>query len=428
MNEQYGILGLKKNAVDFVLRAENELSGIFRNIEEIEYHNQIKILNAFQKEKVGQRHFSPTTGYGYDDIGRDTLDRVFARSVDAEDALVRAQITSGTHALYIALSGLLSPGDTLLSVTGKPYDTMQKAIGLSGNERNSLKSIGVKYKEIDFDRNGNLDMPKIIKGISPKVKIVYVQRSRGYAWRKALSINEIGELCGLVHAEDPGIIIVVDNCYGEFTENIEPAGIGADIIAGSLIKNPGGGLAPTGGYIAGKSKLIDMIANRLNVPGIGRETGSYAASYAPFYQGLFLAPHTTAQSLKTAVLFAKVFENAGLQTLPSSDAPRSDIIQSLRFKNENSLTAFCRSIQRAAAVDSFVVPEAWDMPGYSHKVIMAAGTFVQGSSIELSADAPIKEPYTAYIQGSLTYAHGRIGAMLAVNDLIKSGEVKPDNI
>jgi cystathionine beta-lyase family protein involved in aluminum resistance len=282
--------------------------------------------------------------------------------------------------------------------------------------------LGIGYKQIELGETGGPDTEKIAEALKPGVRVVYAQRSRGYAWRKALSVKELRDLCDAVHSARPDAVVVVDNCYGEFTDIVEPTGVGADVIVGSLIKNPGGGLAPAGAYIAGKSECIERIADRMYAPGIGREVGSYASSYAPFYQGLFMAPHTTAQSLKTAVLFAKIFEKAGLDTMPASDAARSDIIQALRFKKESSLTAFCRSIQRAAPVDSFVVPEPWDMPGYSHKVIMAAGTFVQGASIELSADAPIREPFTAYIQGSLTYAHGRIGAMLAVNDLIINGE------
>ncbi|HWR22480.1 MAG TPA: methionine gamma-lyase family protein [Feifaniaceae bacterium] len=410
-----------EKAVSAVWKAESELAGVFHKIDAIEAHNQWKVLQAFQLEGVAQRHFSPTTGYGYDDIGRDTLERVFARSFGAEDALVRPQIVNGTHALYLMLSGVLRSGDTLLCVTGKPYDTLEQAIG--GEEGfGSLQEYGIKYREVPLSEDA-IDIPRVLSVLmeDKSVRMVYAQRSRGYAWREAVSVDAFAEVFQAVKRCRPDVIIAVDNCYGEFAGTREPAQIGADLMAGSLIKNPGGGLAPTGGYIAGKRELVERIGHRLTVPGMGREVGSYAGSYLPFYQGLFLAPHVTAQALKSAALFARTFENAGMVTMPKSDAERSDIIQSLRLPTKEALIAFCQSIQKAAPIDSSAAPEPWDMPGYSHQVIMAAGTFIQGASIELSADAPIREPYVAYIQGALTYAHGRLGAMLALDALQKSG-------
>lgn len=416
------LLGISARAYDYVKGCEKELSEIFAGIDTIEAAGQARVLAAFQHEGVALRHFAPTTGYGYDDIGRDGLDRVFAEAMEAEDALVRPQITSGTHAIFIALSGLLEPGDTMLSLTGKPYDTLEKAIGLEGNEYNSLARMGVKYAQVDLV-DGHIDLDGAKKALFPEVKVVYFQRSRGYSWRNALTPEEMLPAFELARSIAPNAFIVVDNCYGGFTRCHEPTYYGADIIIGSLIKNLGGGIAPTGGYIAGTKRAIERIEMKLTVPGMGREVGSYAGSYAPFYQGLFMAPHVTAQAVKSAVLFARVFEKAGMVSMPSSTDPRSDIVQSLRFKSADALISFCRSIQKAAPVDSFVQPEPWDMPGYTSKVIMAAGAFVQGSSIELSADAPIVEPYTAYVQGGLTYAHGRIGVMYALDDLINIGEI-----
>ena len=415
------LLGVSQAACAYVLEAEEALSALFARVEAVEMANQAKVLAAFQQERIAQRHFAPTTGYGYDDTGRDALDRVFAHALDAEDALVRAQITTGTHAIFLALSGLLEPGDTMLSVTGKPYDTLDRAIGISGDEPGSLKRLGVQFKQVPL-KEDRIDMDAVLGQIDGTVKVLYIQRSRGYAWRNALLPGDMP--FEQLHRAAPHAAIVVDNCYGEFTGTQEPCAFGADVQIGSLIKNPGGGIAPTGGYIAGKKAFIARIEHKLTVPGQGREVGSYAGGYLPFYQGLFLAPHTTAQSIKTAILFAKVFENAGLVTLPRSGDVRSDIVQALRFDSEEALCAFCRSIQRAAPVDSFVVPEPWEMPGYSDKVIMAAGAFIEGSSIELSADAPIVVPYTAYVQGGLTYSHGRIGVLYAVDELMRLGYIR----
>ena len=416
------LLGISDRAYSYVRQCESELADVFAKIDDVEAAGQARVLAAFQQEGIALRHFAPTTGYGYDDIGRDALDRVFAASLEAEDALVRPQITSGTHAIFTALSGLLEPGDTMLSLTGAPYDTLEKAIGISGNEYNSLARMGVKYAQVDL-LNGSIDLESAEKALFPEVKLVYFQRSRGYSWRNALTPEEMQPAFELVRSKAPNAFIVVDNCYGGFTRMHEPTYYGADVIIGSLIKNLGGGIAPTGGYIAGTRRAIERIEMKLTVPGMGREVGSYAGSYAPFYQGLFMAPHITAQAVKSAVLFARVFEKAGMTSMPSSTDERSDIVQSLRFNSAEALISFCRSIQKAAPVDSFVQPEPWDMPGYTSQVIMAAGAFVQGSSIELSADAPIVEPYTAYVQGGLTFAHGRIGVMYALDDLLKAGEI-----
>ncbi len=414
---------LNSQAVQLVLQAEEQLGDVFHKLEKIAFANQCKVLQAFQREGIAQRHFASTTGYGYDDIGRDALDRVFAYALDAQDALVRPQFVNGTHALFCALAGMLRPGESMLAITGKPYDTLEEAIGITGNAPASLKERGISYREVPL--NGDqIDIQGVLAALDdPNIRVAYAQRSRGYAWRNAISLEALSQVFSAIHKKRPDVAILVDNCYGEFCQAQEPTAIGADLIMGSLIKNPGGGLAPTGGYIAGKREAVERVQHILTVPGMGREVGSYASSYAPFFQGLFLAPHITLQSLKSAALFAKIFELVGMTTLPCSHDDRSDIIQSVQFKTKEALISFCQSIQKAAPVDSFVMPEPWDMPGYSHQVIMAAGAFVQGASIELSADGPIREPYTAYIQGALTYAHGKIGAMFALDGLIKSGEI-----
>lgn len=418
----FAALGISHSSYQKVMQAENELSEIFHEIDSIEAANQAKVLAAFWQERIAQHHFAPTSGYGYNDLGRDALDRVFAHVFDCEDALVRPQFASGTHALYCVISGLLLPGDTLLSITSSPYDTVRQAIGISGNAEGTLIDFGIKYKQVDLTPEGKLDLPAILAALDSSVKVVYLQRSRGYSWRKALSVEDMCDAFSSIHKHAPDAYILVDNCYGEFTELYEPTHAGADVLAGSLIKNPGGGLAPTGGYIVGRQECIEKIANRFTAPGIGKEVGSYSDSYRPYFQGLFLAPHVTAQSLKTAALFSKMLEDFGLETLPLSTEKRCDIIQSVRFKNAESLIAFCRSIQKASPVDSYVSPEPWDMPGYDHQVIMAAGTFVHGASIELSADGPMSEPYTAYFQGALTLSHGRIACMMALDALTGHSE------
>lgn len=412
-------------AAALVAQAQADLAQVCARIDALEQENQARVLRAFQQERVAARHFAPTTGYGYDDVGRDTLDKVFALAMGCEDALVRPQFASGTHAIYTALAALLLPGDTLLCATGTPYDTLEQALGLRGGAQGSLADYGVQYRQIELTPEGEVDheaLGQALGRFGPAV--VYFQRSRGYAWRQSLCVAQLEQAFSLVRQAAPQALIVVDNCYGEFCEEREPTQVGADLLAGSLIKNPGGGLAPCGGYVAGRHGLVERTANRLIAPGIGREVGSYAASYLPFYQGLFLAPHVTAQSLKSAALFARVFELLGLTTLPGSQDHRTDIIQAVRFSSREALLLFCQSIQAAAPVDSFVTPEPWDMPGYAHQVVMAAGTFVQGASIELTADAPMTEPYTAYLQGALTYAHGKLAAQAAVAALARAATVR----
>ncbi len=415
------MMEISDRARELVWSAERYLTDVFRRVDAVEMVNQQRVLEAFWQERVSARHFTPTTGYGYDDIGRDTLDRVFAHALMAEKALVRPQFVNGTHAIFTALAGLLEPGDTILSITGEPYDTLLEAIGVRGNAPNSLKRMGVSFLSVLLTEQVRIDFDAIRRIEPQSIKIVYAQRSRGYAWREALTMAQMKEAFDFVREQFPNAVILVDNCYGEFVEATEPTAQGADVIAGSLIKNPGGGLAPTGGYIAGREDLIDRIAQRMTVPGMGAEVGSYAGDYRLFYQGLFLAPHVTAQCVKGAALFARVFEQMHLLTMPLYDAMRSDIIQAVQFPDAESLVAFCRSIQKAAPVDSFVSPEPWDMPGYEDQVVMAAGAFVQGATTELSADGPIRAPYTAYLQGALTYSHARIACMLACDELIRQG-------
>ena len=419
-NEYYENLGITKKAYDTVTELEKELSDVFARIESIESQNEAKVLGAFLKNRIAAHHFNPSTGYGYDDVGRDGLDRVFADCFGAEAAVVSPLLISGTHAIYCVLAGILLPGDTLLAVSGQPYDTLVEAIGIEGDSEGSLREFGINYEKVDLLPNGDFDIDAIEAAASRlKPKLVHIQRSRGYAWREAILPRKMGEVFAKIKTLSPDTVIAVDNCYGEFTCAEEPLAYGADIIVGSLIKNPGGGLAPTGGYFAGKKAIVDRIANRLTVPGIGREAGSYFGSYLPFYQGLFSAPHVVAQSLKTSALFAKVFETLGLPTMPSSTAERSDIVQALRFNTKEELIDFCRCIQAVSPVDGYVAPEPYAMPGYRSEVIMAAGAFIQGSSIELSADAPIVEPYTGYVQGALNYAHGRLAVMKVLSVLTK---------
>jgi cystathionine beta-lyase family protein involved in aluminum resistance len=422
MDEGEGLMiEITDRARELVWNAEQFLMDVFRRADAVEMVNQQRVLEAFWAERVSARHFTPTTGYGYDDIGRDTLDRVFARALQAEKALVRPQLVNGTHAIFTALAGLAEPGDAILSITGEPYDTLLEAIGTRGDAPNSLKRMGVSFRSVALKENGEIDLEEIQNIVEKNVRVIFAQRSRGYAWREAVTMAQLKSAFAIAKERFPNAVILVDNCYGEFVETTEPTAQGADLIAGSLIKNPGGGLAPTGGYVAGKAGWIDRVAQRLTVPGMGAEVGSYAGDYRPFYQGLFLAPHVTAQCVKGAALFARVFERLNLLTMPRCDAFRSDIIQAVQFPDADSLIAFCRAIQKAAPVDSFVSPEPWDMPGYEDRVIMAAGAFVQGATTELSADGPIRAPYTAYLQGSLTYAHARIAAMIACGELIKQG-------
>lgn len=405
---------------ELIIKAEKKIKPRFELVDNLMYANQKRVLKAFQNNNVSARHFTPTNGYGYDDIGRDTLDLVFAEAFYCESALVRPQIVNGSHAIYLALSGLSKPNDIILSVTGEPYDTLQSAIGYGSDTPNSLKEWGVDFLSVPLCENGEINHDLVLKRLDePRVSIVYLQRSRGYSWRLAVSIEQMRECFKIIRSKRPDVKIIVDNCYGEFTETDEPTSVGADVIAGSLIKNPGGGLAPTGGYIAGNRACIERISHRLTVPGMGREVGSYACSYQPFYQGLFMAPHTTGQCLKTAILFSAVLEELGFETMPKYNDHRSDIIQAVKLYTPEAMQSFCRAIQKVAPIDSFAIPEAWDMPGYSDQIIMAAGSFVQGATTELSADGPMRPPYIVYMQGGLTYEHGKLAALEVALNLTK---------
>ena len=405
-----------------IQRAEEDCQTAFARVDAIERVNTRRVVRAFQEYRVGARHFAPTTGYGYDDIGRDTLSKLFSFVFETEDALVRPQIASGTHALALCLYGVLRPGDEMLAAAGKPYDTLEEVIGIAGKPGSgSLRDFGVGYREVGLRPDGEIDIEGVLGQLAPSVKLVLIQRSRGYDWRPSLSVAQIDAAIEAIHRLRSDVCVMVDNCYGEFTDQHEPR---ADLLAGSLIKNPGGGLAPTGGYVAGKRAFVEKVACRLTSPGIGAEVGSYAGSYQPFYQGLFLAPHTVAQAVKSAILAARVFEQLGFAVNPAWDAPRNDIIEAIRFHDAEKLIAFCQAIQMCSPVDAEAVPEPWAMPGYQDPVIMAAGTFVSGASIELSADAPIRAPYIGYLQGALTYAHGRLGVEGAVALMVERGLLK----
>ncbi len=401
-------------------QAERDCAAVFARIDETAQINTERVLAAFQRNRVSDTMFAGTTGYGYDDLGRDTLDRIYAEVFGAEDAIVRVQFVNGTHALAAALFGMLRPGDTLVSAVGAPYDTLQTAIGITGNAPGSLREFGVSYRQVDPTSDGLPDLPAIAAA-SRGAKAVLIQRSRGYSTRASLTCPMLRDVIRAVRSGAPDAYIMVDNCYGEFVETTEPTALGADLIAGSLIKNPGGGLAVTGGYIAGRRALVEAAAARLTSPGIGRECGATMGQNRLLYQGFFLAPHATAQALKTAVFCARVMELLGYATTPAYDAPRADIVQMIEFGEPEALEGFCRGIQSGAPVDSFVTPVPWDMPGYAEQVIMAAGAFVQGASIELSADGPMRPPYAAYLQGGLTYESGRLGVLLAVEQ-IRKGE------
>lgn len=394
---------------------ERDAANAFARIDKIAQENSQRVLAAFQKHRVSDTMFAGTTGYGYDDVGRDTLERIYADTFGAEDALVRLQFVNGTHTIACALFGALRPGDTLLSITGAPYDTLQSTIGITGDYPGSLRDFGVKYREIALAPDGTVDLPAVraVLEEDKSIRVVSLQRSRGYSTRAALSVETIGTVCRAVRGMREDVCILVDNCYGEFVETIEPCAVGADLIAGSLIKNPGGGLAPCGGYIAGRHDYVERAAMRLTAPGIGRECGATLGNNRLLYQGFFNAPHTTAQALKTAVFCAGLLERLGYAVSPRFEEARYDIIQTIALENEENVRRFCRGIQMGAPVDSFVTPEPWDMPGYDCKVIMAAGAFIQGASIELSADAPMREPYLVYLQGGLTYESGRAGILCA---------------
>ena len=409
---------IRPDVFELAAQAEAELSEQFKRIDRIAMANTLKVMAAFQDNKVSDSCFAGTSGYGYDDIGREVLDNVYAQVFKTEAALVRIGFVNGTHALSAALFALLKPGDTLLSVTGLPYDTLRNAIGIEGDCHGSLKFYGINYKQVDL-KDGEPDIEAIkLAAVDPSVTAVLIQRSRGYENRKALSAEEVGEICRAVKSVAPHVNVMVDNCYGEFTGEHEPTEYGVDLMAGSLIKNPGGGLAPTGGYIVGKKELVENAAMRLTTPGIGGECGATLGNNRLMFQGFFMAPHIVAQAIKTVTFCAAMMKKIGFESSPSPEEARNDIIQMVTLKNPENMKKFCRGIQAGAPVDSYVTPEPWQMPGYNVPVIMAAGAFVQGASIELSADGPMREPYTLYVQGGITYESGKLGVMMAVNEML----------
>ncbi len=414
------ISDIRPEVYDMARRAQERIKHRFDAIDAVAEVNTRRVMEAFQDNKVAEACFAGTTGYGYDDLGRETLDKIYAQIFGTEAALVRIGFVNGTHALTAAMFAMVKPGDTILAATGMPYDTLRTAIGINGVEHGSLKFYGIDYAQVDMTAGGEPDYEAIAKAAAdPKVTAVMVQRSRGYDDRKSLSVEEIGRICRCVKDANPKAKIMVDNCYGEFTDTLEPSHVGADIIAGSLIKNPGGGLAPTGGYIAGTKELVDRAAMRLTTPGIGGECGSTLGNNRLLFQGLFMAPHVVAQALKTAVFCSAMMEELGLESSPGVDEKRGDIIQMVKLGSPENMKRFCLGIQAGAPVDSYVTPEPWPMPGYDCPVIMAAGSFIQGSSIELSADGPIREPYTVYMQGGLTYESGKLGIMMAVSAMLE---------
>lgn len=413
------MIELNEAVLKLAERAEADLAPVFARIDAIARENTARVLSAFQENRVSAACFAGTTGYGYDDRGREVLDQVAAQVFGAEDAIVRINFINGTHALSTALFGVLRPGDTLVSCFGAPYDTLQTVIGIAGDEPGNLRQFGVRYVQVDGTPEGQPDLPAILQAVQqPGVRMATIQRSRGYSDRAALTVAQLGEIIAAIHAAAPQVAVMVDNCYGEFVQAREPTMLGADLMVGSLIKNPGGGLAVTGGYIAGRHDLVEACAMRLTCPGVGREGGATLDQNRLLYQGLFLAPHTVAQAVKTAALCARCMELLGYETSPAYDAPRSDIVQRVRLNSAEALAKFCRGIQRGAPVDSFVTPEPCDTPGYEDQVIMAAGAFVQGASIELSADGPMRPPFDAFMQGGLTYESGRLGILLAVQELM----------
>lgn len=423
ITKEYLINNFKINEEVFKVseQALKDVSQQFKLLDEIRELNQLKVLNAFQEERISDMHFTNSSGYGYGDVGRDSLDKVFARVFNAEAALVRPHFVNGTHAIGCALFGNLRPGDTLLTVCGSPYDTLHNIIGIS-KETNigSLREYGVNYKQIELTAEGKVnieEMKKVLREDS-SIKMVHIQRSTGYGWRNSLMVSEIAEVIKAAKEAKNEVICFVDNCYGEFVDTVEPTDVGADLIAGSLIKNAGGGIAPTGGYIAGKEEYVNQAAYRLTIPGIGGECGSTFGVMRTLFQGLFLAPHVAMEAVKTAIFCARIMELLGFEVLPKSTERRSDIIQAIKFKDKDKVINFCKGIQAGSPIDSFVECEPWDMPGYEDQVIMAAGAFIQGSSIELSADAPIREPYIAYLQGGLTFDHGKTGVLMALSRII----------
>lgn len=422
LTDMYQKMGISKEVYDLGEAVLLPLQERFSEIDETAEYNQLKVIEAMQKNRVSEACLLGTSGYGYNDLGRDTLEAVYASFFETEDALVRPQITCGTHALALALMSNLRPGDELLSPVGKPYDTLEEVIGIR-KSRGSLKEYGISYRQVDLLWDGSFDWEGIQSAIHEKTKLVTIQRSKGYQTRPTLSVERIGELIAFVKRQKPDVICMVDNCYGEFVERIEPSQVGADMVVGSLIKNPGGGLAPVGGYIAGKKECVENTACRLTSPGLGKEVGASLGILKDFYQGLFLAPVVTAAALKGAVFAACLYEKLGFDVAPDSIQSRHDIIQAVTFHRPEAVVAFCQGIQAAAPVDSHVYPEPWDMPGYDSPVIMAAGAFVSGSSIELSADGPIKPPYSVYFQGGLTWPHAKLGILKSLQALVDKGVV-----
>lgn len=423
MKEMYKNFGIVDAVSDFCLEVEASLKDRFEKLDEVAEYNQMKVLAAMQKHRVSAECFNGTTGYGYNDLGRDTLEEVYATCFKGEAALVRPQITCGTHALALALMSNVRPGDEILSPVGKPYDTLEEVIGIRPS-KGSLAEYGVTYAQVDLLADGGFDFDGIRNAINDRTKLVTIQRSKGYASRPTLSVERIGQLISFIKEVKPDVICMVDNCYGEFVEKREPLEVGADMIVGSLIKNPGGGLAPIGGYIVGKKECVENAAYRLTSPGLGKEVGASLGMMQSFFQGFFLAPTVVNAALKSAIFAANVFERLGFAVIPNGSASRHDIIQAVTFEKPEGLIAFCQGIQAAAPVDSYVTPEPWDMPGYDSQVIMAAGAFVQGSSIELSADGPLRPPYTAFFQGGLTWYHGKLGIMMALQKLYDANLVK----
>ncbi len=419
MLDEYYInkFNLKEKTINLCNEAENNLKDLFYKADKIAELNNLKVLHAMQKHKLSEAHFSYVSGYGYNDIGRDTIENIYATIFNTEDALVRPQLISGTHALSTALFANLKNGDELISISGLPYDTLQGVIGIR-ETKGSLIENGIKYKQIDLKEDFSFDFDEIKNAITPTTKMIAIQRSKGYSFRKSFTISELAEVINFIKEINKNIICMVDNCYGEFVEEFEPSDVNADLCIGSLIKNPGGGLAPVGGYIVGKKTLIDNCSYRLSAPGLGKEVGPSLGVNSQILQGLFLSPTIVSNSIKGAVLFSKVYSDLGFDVMPKPYDTRADIVQAINLNNRDNVIAFCRGIQESSPVDSFVTPEPWNMPGYDSEVIMAAGTFVQGSSIELSADAPIKPPYTVYVQGGLTYQHAKLGVMKSIDSII----------
>lgn len=423
LEQMYEELGISKKVLEFGQETEKKLKERFEKIDQTAEYNQMKVIHAMQKAQVSEIHFAATTGYGYNDLGRDVLEQVYANTFFGEDALVRPQLMSGTHALHVALSGNLRPGDELLSPVGKPYDTLEEVIGIRDSV-GSLKEYGVTYRQVDLLQDGSFDYEGIKRAIHEKTKLVTIQRSKGYDTRPTLSVEKIGELIAFIKQQKPDIICMVDNCYGEFVERTEPTQVGADLMVGSLIKNPGGGLAPIGGYIVGRKDCVERASFRLSAPGLGKEIGASLGLNQSLFQGLFLAPTVVAGALKGAIFAANIYEQLDFLVVPNGTEPRHDIIQAVTLKTPEAVIAFCQGIQAAAPVDSYVAPEPWEMPGYDAPVIMAAGAFVQGASIELSADGPMKEPYAVYFQGGLTWYHAKLGILMSLQKLADKGIVK----